>query len=394
MNTPTWTDLITALHASEHQTVLAITGGGSQAIGRLLEVPGGSRTLLEAIVPYASAALTDWLGGAAEQSCSAPTARAMAMASWMRARDLSPETDPHQLVGVGTTASLVSDRPKRGDHRVHVAVQTATSTVTYTLVLAKEERDRIAEETLAAQMILLGLAAACELDTTDTHSNYEKHLKPNEQTLFSQQLAEASWTDLLLGKRQYVSYPDSSQPQAQEPKTIFPGSFNPLHTGHQRIARIAAKRLGCPVAYELSITNVEKPPLDFVEIEERVRGLRGETASEDPCAETLLLTDAPTFRAKAALFPGCTFVVGADTIARIADPKYYSGETGSFDAAIELIAEQGCRFLVFGREIEGEFRVLSDIKLPPALRKLCDEVSADEFREDVSSTELRHGEYG
>ncbi len=382
MNDSTWTDLIATVHTSEHPTVLAITGGGSGAISQLLAVPGSSRTVLEAIVPYASTALADWLGSAAQQSCSAPTARAMAMASWMRARSLSPETDPHGLVGLGATASLVSNRPKRGGHRVHVALQTATTTATYSLVLAKDQRDRLAEESLATQIILLSLAEACELDTTDARAIFKKQLKPNEQPLFSQQQAEASCVDLLLGKRQVVCYPKSLQPQ--EPKTIFPGAFNPLHAGHKRIASVAAKRLGCPVAYELSITNVDKPPLDYVDLEERVRGLRGEDASV-----LLLITDAPTFRAKAALFPGCTFVVGADTIARIADPKYYSGEAESFDAAIEQIAEQGCRFLVFGREIEGTFQVLSDIELPSALLELCEEVSADEFREDVSSTEHR-----
>ncbi len=383
-NDSTWTDLIAALHASEHQTVLAITGGGSQAIGRLLAVPGGSRTVLEAIVPYASNALADWLGSAAERSCSAATARAMAMASWMRARALSPETDPHQLVGVGATASLVSDRPKQGDHRVHVAVQSANSTTVTSLVFAKGVRDRIAEETLAAELVILCLAEACVLDTTDAQSIFEEQLQPSEQIVRFKKQAEASWVELLLGKRQTIRYPESLQPQALEPKTIFPGAFNPLHDGHRRIARIAAKRLGCPVAYELSITNVDKPPLDFVEIEERVRGLRGETASE-----WTLLTDAPTFRAKAKLFPDCTFVVGADTIARIADQKYYRSEAGSFDAAIELIAEQGCRFLVFGREIDERFRTLSDLELPPSLCKLCKEVSAEEFREDVSSSEIR-----
>jgi len=384
MNTLITAHLIAAIHADEHQTVLATTGGGSQAIGQLLEVPGGSRTLLEALVPYSSAALADWLGGAAEQSCSALTARAMAMASWMRACSLSPESDPRQLVGVGATASLVSDRPKRGDHRVHVATQTATATASYSLVLAKGERDRISEETLAAQCILLGLANACAIDTTQAHANLEKHLKLCEQIVCSEKQAEASWSDLLLGERKYISYPESLVPQA-----IFPGAFNPLHDGHRHITDLASKRLGCPVAYELSITNVDKRPLDFMAIDSRLCGLRGEITSKSLYPKTLLLTDAPTFRTKAQLFPGCTFVVGADTILRIADPKYYSGEAGSFAAAIEQIADQGCRFLVFGREIEGTFCVLSDIELPQTLRKLCDEVSADVFRDDISSTELR-----
>ncbi len=384
INHSTWNDLITALHASEHQTVLALTGGGSQAIGRLLEIPGGSRTVLEAIVPYASTALTDWLGGTAEQSCSAQTARAMAMASWMRARSLAPDTDPRHLVGVGTTASLVSDRPKRGDHRIHVATQTATTTATHTLVFEKGERNRIEEETLAAQLLLLGLTKACSLDTSEALQDFASQLQAGDQLDYSEQQAEQAWTNLLLGKQRVVAYPDSPQPQA-----IFPGAFNPLHDGHRCIAQVAAKRLGCPVAYEISITNVDKRPLDFVEIESRVRGLHGEGANKSTFSETILLTDAPTFRAKASLFPGCTFVVGVDTIARIADPKYYNGQPGSYAAAIDQIAGHDCRFLVFGREIAGRFRTLSEMELPPALSKLCDEVTADEFREDMSSTELR-----
>ena len=379
MHDPTLTNLITAIHDSEHQAVLAITGGGSGAISQLLQVPGASRTVLEAVVPYASAALTDWLGSAAQQSCSESTARAMAMAAWMRARQLAPTADPHKLVGVGATASLVSDRPKRAEHRVHVATQTATATVCYSLRFAKDQRARQAEEALATNFILLALAETCEVAINDARQVFDELLLDGEEVERLRKDADIEWTELLLGKRSFVGHGTDSSPQA-----IFPGAFNPPHSGHREMVNVASTKLGCPVAYELSITNVDKPPLDFIEIDRRLGKLQGETASD-----AVVLTDAPTFRAKAKLFPGCTFVVGADTIQRVGDPKYYTGAEGTFEDAIGQIATAGCRFLVFGREIDGKFCVLADLQLPPNLYELCDEVSVGEFREDVSSTVLR-----
>ncbi|MGI9430253.1 MAG: hypothetical protein ACR2NM_16450 [Bythopirellula sp.] len=372
-------NLIADVHACQQRCVLAVTGGGSTAIGQLLASPGASRTVLEAVVPYSNTALTDWLQCAAEQACSAATARAMAMAAWMRARQLDPETDPHQLIGLGATASLVSDRPKKGNHRIHVATQTATVTTVTTLELAKDQRDRLAEEALAAQLVLLTLAKTSAVDITSAQSHFNEQLLPQETVASVLQQAEESWTALLLSQASHVCYPNPFSPQA-----ILCGAFNPPHDGHRRMAAHAAQRLGCPVDWELSITNVDKPPLDFVEIEQRLGWLHGETTSE-----RTVLTDAPTFRAKSQLFPGCTFVVGADTIARVGDPKYYSGESGTFDAAIGQIATHGCRFLVFGREIDGNFQVVSDLDLPAPLRDLCDEVPGAEFREDISSTQLR-----
>ena len=83
------------------------------------------------------------------------------------------------------------------------------------------------------------------------------------------------------------------------------------------------------------------------------------------------------------------FVVGADTIARIADPRYYGQSTAHRDATIAAVAANGCRFLVFGRVDAKEFRTLSDLELPADLRALCDQVPKIEFRCDLSSTELR-----
>src|SRR6188508_2787012 len=108
-----WQQLISALHGSGRKAALAITGGGSGAIGELLRVPGGSRLLIEAQVPYDEQALAAFLGFAAEQACSADTAIAMARAARARASRLATAgADP---VGLGATAALVSDRPRRGE---------------------------------------------------------------------------------------------------------------------------------------------------------------------------------------------------------------------------------------------------------------------------------------
>jgi hypothetical protein len=144
---------------------------------------------------------------------------------------------------------------------------------------------------------------------------------------------------------------------------------------------IAREILRVPVAVEISIVNVEKPPLDYFEIERRVR--------QFPPEQTIWLSRAATFEEKSRLFPGATFVVGVDTLRRIAAPGFYGNDTAACQAAIGRIAGRGCRFLVFGRRMGTGFVRLSDLDLPDALRIICREVPADAFREDVSSTELR-----
>ena len=157
-----WRQIIAAMHASGRQAVLAITGGGSGAIAELLRVPGGSRLLLEAVVPYDLRALTEFVGFEPEHACSVETAVAMARRSYERAAKLEP--DGTRLIGLGATAALVSDRPRQGEHRGHIAVTTAASTETCSIVLAKGRRDRPAEEDVAARAVVLWLARGCGID--------------------------------------------------------------------------------------------------------------------------------------------------------------------------------------------------------------------------------------
>src|SRR6202163_3367945 len=154
-----WRRLISTVHASGRKAALAITGGGSGAIGELLRVPGGSRLLIEAQVPYDEQALAAFLGFAPAQASSADTA--IAMARTARARAATLVSADAEIVGLGATAALVSDRPRKGEHRFHIAFANSAGIAHCTGVMAKGRRDRAAEEDLVSRAIVLWLAHAC-----------------------------------------------------------------------------------------------------------------------------------------------------------------------------------------------------------------------------------------
>ena len=68
--------LIAQIHDAPVMAVIVVTGGGAQAIADILAVPGASRTLLEALVPYSEKSLAEFLGSSPGQAVSAETAAA------------------------------------------------------------------------------------------------------------------------------------------------------------------------------------------------------------------------------------------------------------------------------------------------------------------------------
>ena len=129
------------------------------------------------------------------------------------------------------------------------------------------------------------------------------------------------------------------------------------------------------------MTNVDKPTLTTKETEGRVSQFRGRGA--------VVLTRADTYHKKAALFLGCTFVIGWDTAVRLVEPRYYGGDQAAMTAALLDIWAAGCRFLVAGRQIEGKYRTLADAGGPQAFEGLFQSIPESVFRLDISSTALR-----
>lgn len=415
--------------------VVSISGGGAAFLSDYLAVPGASDSLVEGIVPYSKAATDAFLGKPPESYCSEHTARLLAAAAFARARSLEPERDPNVALGLGATASLVSNRPKKGRRRVYCAAIARFGAVSATFELSRDPRSRAEEERLAADFILAtALFAARKIRNRDGEDALREYSAPfefeSDAPRRADDVATVAWArldpataDFLYGSRddapatlRALRFRDAkldgallddgktpsvegsleealrrrdeiAPPSTNARRLLFPGSFNPPHAGHAEMFRNAQKRVGTPPELELSARNVDKPPLDVLEILRRVRRI----ADAFPDA-AIWVSNAPRFAEKAALAPGATFVVGADTILRLADPKYENGSVARRDAVLDRLAALDVKFLVFNRKVADRVETGDELRreLPPALAKLCEFV--DEPIVDASSTELRRAE--
>src|SRR5947207_5971491 len=314
----------------------------------------------------------------------ARTARARAASLAPANSDGGTELVGRDLVGLGATAALVSDRPRKGEHRFHIAVANAAGIAHCTCVMAKGRRDRAAEEDLVSRAIVLWLARACGVVAPSPRSLLDADENYAETVLPPVDAPTDTIDQLLAGEVDRVTVqPDGQMTlSAPQPLVLFPGSFNPMHEGHVSLAQAAEEHTQQPLAFEISVTNVDKPPLAG----ETVRGRLAQFAWRSPVE----LTRAPTFLEKTRLFPGTTFVVGADTAERLFGAKYYGDDESRMHMALEEIANSGASFLVAVRiDAAGRVRALNDIPVPRRYADLFTEIPEHRFRSDTSSSEIR-----
>jgi nicotinamide-nucleotide amidase len=354
------------LETTGQQLVLAESCTSGLVAARIGSLPGISAHFCGSAVVYQEQTKQQWLG-ISEQTLQEAGVVSSQVASQMAQGAL--QSTAQATLAAAITGHLGPDAPAELDGQLELGIASRNHTdgtiETVVRTIQLPEVGRAARQQLAAQHLLQLVERAL--------------------------LVVQAWQGLQEQPQSCWSIPSWNGASPAEPaELVFPGAFAPCHEGHVEIMRAAQQAESGQLALEISLENVDKPALSAAAAVARVVPL-----AEIP----VWLTRAATFVEKAQRFAGCTLVVGADTLARIGQPRYYTGGEAAMLAAIDQIAAAGNRFLVFGRKMNGQFQTgrdseqasfmgLDELDIPAGLRELCQPVSEDAFRRDISSRDL------
>ena len=359
-------NIVEKIHSSPFKLVIVSSGGGTNAISSLLKVPGASNTILESHIPYSKESMNEFLNSKPDHYCSLDTCLSMAANAYKKSTKINKQSKSKHLLGIAITANLATTYKKKGDHKFFIVVQSHDYTKYLECYLEKDVRTREMEEELITGCVINLLSESCGLKCDLPEIS--------EQIKIHQIDAEKSWKKLFNSQVGYISNIKNT------PELIFPGSFNPLHEGHIKMKELAEKKTGMHTTFEICAKNADKPPLTFYEIKRTIDQFQND--------ESWMLTSAGRFSEKAEMFPNSVFIIGADTLLRVFDEKFYKSHKDMMDH-IQRFNDHNINFLVFGRKVNQKFISLDKIKIPEIISARCTGFEETIFRDDISSTELR-----
>ena len=367
--------VIEQLHQTPHMLVYEFAGAGVQALAWLHAVAGSSATILEANDRYSQTSFVESVGFQPTKFVSLEASEALAKQALKRAKHL--KRTGAAALGVSCTASIATNRPKRGEHHCYISVADDLAVSSYALIFDKGARNREEEETLVSILVLKAIAEICNLTppalNLSTQDVLKKHHNPGT-ALLELENQKVNWL-------QFTSRGEVSTGQQFSHQLLLSGSFNPVHAGHLELVHLVAEQKKQTVCFELPLVNAAKATIDSEEAVRRARQFIGKG--------NIILSLSPLFYEKALLFPNSIFIVGADTAVRLIDKRFYTDNEQHMLNSFKTIREAGCSFIVAGRLIDGDFVTLDEITLPEAIKNLFEVLPEEVFRVDLSSTEIR-----
>ena len=373
-----WQQLISAVHASGRKAAIAITGGGSGAVGELLRIPGGSRLLIEAQIPYDAAALGRF-SALRRRRRAAPTRRSR----WRKAHGHAPP-------GWCRPTPIWSDSARR---RRWSAIARAEASIGFISRSPMPPASRTAPACWPRE----GVIARPRKSLCRARSSYGW---PAPAELPHRRRAACSIrTNIMPRLRSPPAMRSIGSWQANS--IASPSSPTVRGCCRRRLPLCCSRVLSTRCTRDTSCWRAS--PKSSGSNRWRSKSLSRMSTSRHwrarRCRHRLAqfawkapveLTRAPTFVEKSRLFPRTTFIIGVDTAERLFGPKYYDDDEARMHMALEEIASSGGSFLVAVRvDAAGRVRALADIPVPRRYADLFTEIPEHHFRVDISSSEIR-----
>jgi nicotinic acid mononucleotide adenylyltransferase len=315
--------LVARINATPYMGYFAITGGGTRFVPEFLEVGGGSATVVGVNVPYNQAEFDDFVGTPPKSYCSQEAALALATRSYEKAKKVTTDA-----FGIGVTVSLAKGGEEREgrEHNIFIVGMRNGKTILKTITL-QQGRTRAYEEKIVVWNIFKVLAEATDVEFDLSNYFGLDRLGVGEKT-FTRVIPNND--PLRDGLWMY----DYGHSPIREP-IIFPGSFNPIHDGHRTIKKFIEEELGFIVAYELSVTNVQKDEVADEDVDKRLELI----------GEHTIVTNAATFDDKIKIYGDNTiFIVGVDTFDRVVNFEHNTVDH------IKTWVDRGAKFIVIPRD--------------------------------------------
>ncbi|CUE72354.1 Hypothetical protein, putative [Bodo saltans] len=394
--------VVERIHASPFKYNLITTGAGGSAISTLMSVPGCSRTLINAQVPYASKTTQDLLDNFPSKFVSSDIGRQLAQHAFRQAVEMDPTTLPINIVGIGATAALQTSTVRRGADAVFITAWGKHFVNSYAVEMSKE-LSRLQQEEIVGQLIVRAMAESASVDCQDLKSQLDAAQLQTPVQLNATSDIPSPINAVLSGQIQCALfnrhgdvrvniYPFTKEDHDYNANIylLYPGSFKPLHWGHTELARVAGQvmqryhpeKKNVVITYEISASIVGKKDVCEEDFIERISQFTTQ-------GRRVAITAAKLFVEKAEMFPNHGLVVGIDTARRVLDKQYYNNDDSKMIAAMKAIDNFGCYFVVGGRKRDDGWDDLDDLTVPPELKHMFKGINRADFRVDISSTEIR-----